>query len=171
MTTVAVAALAVFAAGCDAIGERVAEEAAEQAAGGDVDLDLDEEGGSISVETSEGSMSFGGGGDLPESFPEDLPLPPGDFEVSSSFEESNDDGASLTVALLVEGSHDDLVAHYEEALPDAGWEITDTQSMSMGEDMQSTTFVLSKDAQGGTVGVQRIEDGTIVNYSVGDADE
>lgn len=172
--TTAMAALAVFTAGCDAIGERVAEEAAEKAAeqagGGDVDLDFDEEGGNINIETSEGSMSLGSGGDLPESFPDDLPLPPGDFEVASSLEQADSDGASLTMALLVEDSHDDLVTHYEEALADSPWEVTDTQTMSMGEDMESTTFVLSNGEQEGTLGVQRVDEDTMVNYSIGDAD-
>ena len=170
--SIAVSALAVFAAGCDTIAEQVGEEVAEQAAGGEVDLDVDESGGNISVETSEGTMSFGGGGELPASFPEDLPLPAGDYEVASSFEGSGGDAGDLRLqtAVMTTAAYDDVVAHFESALPDAGWEIQDTQSMSMGEDMQSTTFVTVKDDQGATINITQAEQEVLVNYGVGAAD-
>ena len=171
--TTVMAALVVFAAGCDMIAEQAAEEVAEQAAGGEVNLDVDESGGNISVETSEGTMSFGGGGDLPDSFPEDLPLPEGDYEVASSFEQSGGDAGDLRLqtAVMTTAAYDDVVAHFESALADAGWEVQDTQSMSMGEDLQSTTFVTVKGDQGANISITRAEqDQVLVNYGVGSAD-
>ena len=171
--TIAVATLAVFAAGCGTVAEQVTEEVAEQAAGGEVDLDVDEAGGNISVETSEGTMSFGSGGDLPASFPEDLPLPEGDYQVASSFEQGGGDAGDLRLqtAVMTTAAYDDVVAHFESALADAGWEIQDTQSMSMGQDLQSTTFVTVKGDQGANISITQAEqDQVLVNYGVGAAD-
>ena len=170
--TTAVAALAVLAAGCSSedIAERVAEEAAEQLGDGqgEVNLDMDEEGGNITVETSEGTISMGGGGGLPESFPDDLPLPQGDYEVGGSMEQSNEtDGASFTTTLMPTEAYDDLVAHFEAALPDAGWDVDDTQTVSMGEDVESTHYVVSNATMEGSVQIQRMEDETSIVYHMG----
>lgn len=170
-------AVALAGAGCsgDDIAERMAEEAVEQAAGGEgeVDLDLDEDGGgSVSVETSEGSFSMNAGGDLPPSFPDDLPLPSGDWQVATSMEQESDEGGlRMTAALLVQAPFDDVAAEMEEALPDADWEITDTQRTSMGEST-SLNLIVEKGDTGGMVTVAgRSETETMVNYTVGPADE
>lgn len=169
--------LALAAAGCsgDDIAERVAEEAVEQAGGGEgeVDVDLDEDGqGSVSVENSEGSFSMNAGGELPPSFPDDLPLPSGDWQVATSMEqESDEEGLRMTAALLVQAPFDDVAAEMEEALPDAGWEVTDTQRTSMGES-QNLNLIVEKGDTGGMVTVAgRSETETMVNYTVGPADE
>lgn len=170
-----VVTLALAAAGCsgDDIAERVAEEAVEQAGGGEgeVDIDLDEDGqGSVSVENSEGSFSMNAGGDLPPSFPDDMPLPSADFQVATSMEqESDEEGLRMTAALLVQAPFDDVAAELEEALPDAGWEVTDTQRTSMGEST-SLNLVVEKGDTGGLLMVaQRAEGETMVNYTVGPA--
>ena len=79
--------LALALTACDAAAEQVAEKAAEAAAGGEVDIEVDDEGG-VSVESDQGSFSadsegqvnietqdgsFSSGGELPEDLP-DLPL-------------------------------------------------------------------------------------------------
>lgn len=170
-------AVALAGAGCSGgdIAERMAEEAVEQAAGGEgeVDLDLDEDGqGSVSVETSEGSFSMNAGGDLPPSFPDDLPLPSGDFQVASSMEqESAEDGLRLNAALLVHAPFDDVATEIEQALPDAGWEASDTRRTSMGE-TSSVTLITQKGDTGALVTVVAQEKGeTMVNYTVGPADD
>lgn len=166
------AALALLGAGCssEAITERIAEEAAEQMAGGDaeIDLDLDEDGGGISIDSSEGSMQMGAGGSLPDDFPDDLPLPE-DYQVGSSFEQSNDDGENhMAVAVHTTAPVDDVVAHFESALPAAGWEISDTRRQSM-DDFVNVTFVTSRDDDMGAMVtvVSDSDDETLVNYMVG----
>lgn len=167
------AALALLGTGCssEAITERIAEEAAEQIAGGDaqIDLDLDEDGGGIAVDSSEGSMQMGAGGSLPDGFPDDLPLP-GDYQVGSSFEQATDDGENhMAVALGTTIPVDDVVAHLESALPDAGWEISDTRRQSM-DDFVNVTFVASRDDGMGAMVtvVSDSDDETLVNYMVGE---
>ena len=162
------AALAALTAGCgDAVTERVAEEAAEQAAGGDVDIDSDD--GSISIESSEGSMQMGAGGSVPESFPDDMPLPETDFEVANTFEQSGDDGLELQMALQTEATVDELRAYFAEELPANGWEILDERTQSMNG-LSSVTFSLEHEdgERGGIVTVtQADDDPTLVNYGLG----
>lgn len=77
----AIGLLAVALAGCDAAAERLAEEAAEQVTGAEVDVDDDE--GSFSVETDEGTFEAGSG-DLAEDFPQAVPPVEGGTLISSS---------------------------------------------------------------------------------------
>lgn len=174
--TAMLALTAALLAGCsgEAIGERIAEEAVEQAGGGDgeVDIDLDDDSGSIAIESSEGSMSMGAGGELPASFPEDLPLPEGEFQVMSSFEQSNaEDGLELQTALMTSGSVEDVAAYFEEALPAAGYEIADTQRLQM-DGLQSVSFHTKGPVYGAVINVgSSDEDEVLVNYAIGEVDE
>lgn len=168
-TVAGVAALALLGAGCssEAITERIAEKAAEQVAGGDVDIDLDEDGGDISIESSEGSMQMGAGGSVPDSFPQNLPLPDADYEVANSFETTNSEGElDMQLSLVASAPGEDLEAFLEQGLADAGWEVTDTRRQSM-EDAVHVTFVAE---QGGiqTLVTLRSDspDETLVNYIV-----
>lgn len=170
-TIAAMAALALLGAGCssEAITERIAEGAAEQMAGGDVDIDLDEEGGGISIESSEGSMQMGAGGSVPDAFPDDLPLPNADYEVANSLEMSSEGSApEVQMSLLTAAPVEELEAFFEQALPDAGWEVSDTRRQSM-EDFVNVTFVAEKGDLGALVTVTSdSQDETLVNYLVGD---
>ncbi len=170
-TIAALGALALLGAGCssEAITERIAEEAAEQMAGGeDVEIDLDQEGGGISIESSEGSMQMGAGGSVPESFPENLPLPDVDYEVANSFETStSDDELELQMSLVTSAPVEEVEGFFEQALPDAGWEVTDTRRQS-AEDFVNVTFIAEQGDMGAMVSV--VSDGqdeTLVNYLVG----
>lgn len=172
-TIAAMAALALLGAGCssEAITERLVEEAAEQAAGGeDVEIDLDEDGGGISIESSEGSLQMGAGGSVPDAFPDDLPLPDVDYEVANSFETSSREGElELQMSLMTTAAVEDLESYFEQAMADAGWEITDTRRQSM-EDFVNVTFVVEQGDLGALVTVTASgEDETLVNYLVGNA--
>lgn len=173
-TVVCLAALTLMGAGCssETITERLVEEAAEQVAGegAEIDLDLDEDGGGISIESSEGSMQMGTGGSVPDSFPDSLPLPDADHEVANSFETSDSDGeVEIQMSLLTAAPVEDLEGYFEQALPDAGWDITDTRRQSM-EDFVNVTFVVEQGDRGALVTVTSDRQGeTLVNYLVGDA--
>lgn len=111
---------------------------------GDVELDPGTDGeGSIEFEGPEGeggTVEFGGG-ELPEEFPEDFPLPEGDYEVIYSAVTSSDGELAGGVALASDDSSDDLGSYYESALPDAGFEIvTDSSYQSGGASVANYTF-------------------------------
>ena len=126
-TSLLVAAVALSLAACDSAVEQLTEEAAERAAeaagSGDTEIDIDEEGG-LSVETDEGSLQIGAGGDVPEDFPDEIPLP-ADYTVLNSASFSGEDGQSFQVSMESEGL--DVVAYIEDqvvpSLEDAGYEI------------------------------------------------
>ncbi len=82
--------LALALGGCDAIGERLAEEGAEQLTGGEIDVD--DEG--VSFESDEGS--FSSGAELPEDFPSSVPLPD-DGELVNASRIDTEDGLGWMV--------------------------------------------------------------------------
>ena len=166
------AAAAVLLAGCssvaDQVAERAVEEAAEAAGGGNGEIDIDTDSGSISVQTSEGTLDIGGGS-LPDAFPSDVPLP-ADHEVMSSMAFGQGDEQNFNVTLRTPGEvaavADDLQARFE----DAGFGIDGTGEMSNGGETVRN-FQFSDDRLSGNVVVTRgdQEGTTAVNYTVGTA--
>lgn len=119
---VVVAGVGLALAGCGSAAENLTERAIEEAGGGQVDVEMDEDGGSFSVqgEDGEGSYQVSGDGSMPDDWPEDIPLPDGQVMGSSSF--SDDNGEFLGLQLRVESSPEETIATVEGGLQDAGWE-------------------------------------------------
>lgn len=111
------------------ISERAAEEILEQAAGGEVDIDLDEDGGTVSVNTDDGSFSIGTD-ELPDAFPASAPLP-ADYTVLSSMSgDSSDDGQTVVVTVSAgDASFEDLVARLDAELAANGWDVTERSDL------------------------------------------
>lgn len=131
----AVAALSLTA--CDAAVEQLTEEAAERAAeaagAGDAEIDLDEDGG-VSLETDEGSLQIGTGGELPDDFPSDIPLPD-DYAVAASTAFSDETGQAFQVTLEAPGL--DVTGFVEDevvpGLESAGYEIVSQSTTTSGD--------------------------------------
>lgn len=129
-----VALTALVLAGCGAAADRLTEEAvekgaeklAEQGGAGDVDVELDDEG--VSVEGEDGS--FTGGTTLPDDWPEDLPLPEQDHEITSAISQSDGEHAFHQVALELDADPHELQDFYESALTDAGLEVGTRETTS-----------------------------------------
>jgi hypothetical protein len=143
-TMAVVAVLALGTTACGSIAERVTEGVLERAAGGDVDIDFDEDGGSVTVETSEGTARFGAGGTLPDSFPDDVPLPSADYQVAQSFEQSGSDGVAVQVSLGVEAAASDIAEELEGEFAAGGWE-NESTSRTSGDGFTQITMVFLKD--------------------------
>ncbi|WP_159619234.1 hypothetical protein [Ruania rhizosphaerae] len=129
-TLVAVVAMATVT-GCSGLieggVERVVEEAAE-AEGENVDVDLDSEDGGFVVESDEGSFSVGG--DLPDSFPADVPLIEGEILSASAMESQEGSGWAVQIQAMGE----DAFERAEQSLRDAGFgESEESYSMSSGD--------------------------------------
>lgn len=158
--------------GPSGVQEEMLEKAIEEAAaadGDDVDVDLD--GEAFSVENDEGSFTVGGG-EVPESFPEGVPLPPGDYSVTSSMEVSGEDGY-LRLVTATTGTIDELAAFLEQGLTDGGYVVEGTQKQSIGE---SSSVVLTATGGGKSVMVNVGDlgstDGTItVAYVITDEEQ
>lgn len=135
---------AVLLAGCGSIGEAVSERAIEEGleaagGGGDVEIDLDDEDGGISIETSEGSMQIGNA-DIPDGFPDSIPLP-ADATIMSAMAFSEDDGANFNVTMTAPGTADAMAADLEGQLTANGYEIVGTFEQDInGESTKSLQF-------------------------------
>lgn len=155
-------------AGCGAVADEVAERAVEEGlerAGGasDVELDLDNEDGSLSIESSEGSLRIGAQ-DVPEDFPAEVPLPD-DVEVMSSMSFSEDAGTAFNLNMNATGDAATLGDELESRFADAGFTLTGTSSMQV-EDLVNRSFQFEGPDWSGNVSVVETPDGTMVNYTV-----
>ncbi len=167
-----IALAATLVTGCSAIadkaGEKVVEKGVEAAGGSDVDIDTDGDG-SVSIDSDEGSLKIGSG-ELPDGFPDEVPLPD-DFKIEGSMSMGTNDRDSFTVQMSspdadVEKTHDDLKSRIEAS----GFEIMSTNSMGDGENMMRS-FTIKNDDWSGSVTVSGDPDQTSVNYTIMTAEE
>ncbi len=113
---------AVLLTSCGKISEKVAEEAAEKAitsSGADnADVDVSEEGISISGEDDDGtfSMTAGTKAKIPEGFPSDVYVYDG-----AEVEMVMDNPAGFTISLRCDDPVGDVVETYRKQLSAAGW--------------------------------------------------
>lgn len=152
--------LGTSACGADEVAERAAESAVEKAiedaaASEGVDVDIDAEGGSVSIESSDGTFTSGMGS-LPQGFPEDIPVADGEILQGASSEGNGTTGWVVTIAVDQPG--DEAIAEAGAALEGAGYTEGDN-SMAM-EGLQYVQYVGSEweiilgatdDGQGGTL--------------------
>ncbi len=136
--------LALVAVGCGNAAENILEGAIEnqleEEGGGDVNVNLDDDGGVVSIETDEGSMSIGG-----TEIPDDFPLPLPDYEEVVGVVTQTGEFASSMVTLTFDpDDFDDVAGLYGDFFSDDGWEVSRTDSNADGDRM--VIFYASKDA-------------------------
>lgn len=169
----AAASLLVVATGCGKVAEKATEKVAEQAIGDGADVDLDSDGnvvvksedgnfemsgedGSFKMENEDGSFSSEAG-KVPESWPDDVPLP-SQFEVQAGSEMLDAGGETyVTVGGTTSVSVDELKTFYAEAL--SGWDEVSSSTSSMDgstnvqlvyEKTNRTVTVMSSEVEGTT---------------------
>lgn len=109
--------VAALATGCSSVGEGIANQVLEDQG---VQVDLD--GESVTVEGPDGQTITAGAG-IPEAFPDDFPLPDG--AVASGGVTGADAQFDIVVSLQVpDTSVEEVADFYRQALPAAGYEIT-----------------------------------------------
>lgn len=185
----AVAALALTACSSEDLSERAAEEIIEQqleAEGENVDIDLndgdvrietpegstvinvdDEGNGQIQVEGEDGDVQVqfdeGGGVDLPDNFPGDVPLPDG-LNVMSASTLDAAEGATFIINGTVDGDFGDATDAYASALESAGFT---QQSMTESADGTFFGFVSAEwNVSGGIYPDTTGAGGTMANLTV-----
>ncbi|MDN5893662.1 MAG: hypothetical protein L0H93_06505, partial [Nocardioides sp.] len=139
---------------------------------GDAEVDLDVDSGDMSIDTDEGSLDIGSG-EVPESFPDGVPLPEGDYSVTSSMEATDPDGAEgyIQLTLAAEGTADAQAEHLQQGLTDGGYEKTGTNRMESNGQLSVT---ISGRGHGQDVVMSVLEDPegqVVVNYVVTASDE
>lgn len=125
---------ALLAAACG--GEQISEQLAEQAIGGNADVQISGDGDevTINIESDEGSISIGSGATLPDSLT--IPVPDGG-DVISSFSDANSAGGSITYP---GDRYEELVGFYESWTAGIGgeWQ-TSTSSFELDGQTQRTS--------------------------------
>lgn len=161
---VMVIGIALVAAACggavDKISAEIAEKAIEASGDGDVDVEVSGEGDdlSVSIETEEGSLSVGGGSELPDDL--GIPVPDGGNVTTAGTQDS----AAFAAVEFSQDRYDELVSFYENwtASDDEEWEAS-TATIDMGGETQRSAqwyagssvilvndcFSLSGDGDGG----------------------
>lgn len=153
---ITVGVLGIVGTSCGDGGDDAAERLIEDASGGDLDVDIDDDGQSVRIEGEDGDSEFTfGTGELPDGFPEDFPMPD---DVSVESGTSVDGGAGFSVGLDYAGSVDDAADFYRDALPNAGFEVTATQQQEV-EGRQTVIFAISGNGWDGTVSAADSPDG------------
>ncbi|MGM0366974.1 MAG: hypothetical protein ACQEP2_00145 [Actinomycetota bacterium] len=138
--------------GCRCAAEKITEKAIERAAaaeGQDVDIDTDEDkvsitgedgetveidsdSGETTIKTEEGEVTYSeGGNELPEGFPNVVPVYP-DLNIVSSSSFKEEGSQAYTVMGSYTGNGEDVFNWYKDQL--ASWDIESEQSTDLGEE-------------------------------------
>jgi hypothetical protein len=103
------------AAACssEAVTDQAAERIVESSGGGEVDIDSSE--GRMEVTTEDGSFTAEAGGDLPDGWPADIPMP-NEYTIETSSTMGSDAGTTQSVILRTTGMPDTVFASLEPEL-------------------------------------------------------
>jgi len=123
------------------LADRVAEGIAERATDEDVDFDIDSESGEVNVSTPDGDFTLGSD-ELPEGFPDEVPLPEG-LTVITSMRLGEGDTTAFTVVGQVDRPAASVADEMTGAFDADGWEETMLTTSSFG-DTDSTTAAYTK---------------------------
>lgn len=161
--------IVLFTAACSS--EKAKEEAAEEAAeelvenllekaSEGVDIDIDEDNSSITIEGADGTeVSINAGKELPANFPDDVYLVKG--EIESTLKTESDQGDSFTVAIIPEKSFKEIVAEIKKEMISKGW--TSTMNMNMGTEAMQ---MYMKGENSVTVTISNEDGKTLAGYMV-----
>ena len=122
---IAALALALLLSACgkaqDKAAETLAEKALEASAGQNVDVDVDEDGQTVTIQTDQGTIKQSTGDNLvlPEGFPTDVGLPDG-YKVMSVMTM----GEVTSLVLESARSPSDVFTHFKTGQADQGWKET-----------------------------------------------
>lgn len=110
---IALIALGLVLAGCGNAAEEVAERAIEAGGDGNVDIELDDEGGEFTIESEDGSQTVNvGSGELPEELT--IPIPGGYEVIGSSVLEQGDEMIVTAVLVFPGGDIEEIAAHFDD---------------------------------------------------------
>lgn len=133
----------------DSAIEKGVEKGFEAATG--TDIEIDEDGGQISISGEDGDVTFGSGAGLPDGFPDEIPLVDGEITGGMRISEGDTDGFMASVA--TSGSIGDVYDQATGLLEGAGF--TEQSSADMGG---MRTVVYEPNGAIVSLGVNFIED-------------
>ncbi len=121
--------------------ENVAERAIEAGAGGNVDVDIDDESGQVTIDDGEGgSATFGDSGDLRDGFPDAVPVVKDTIGFTQSMTDP-ESGDTFTVFVPVSGDPADVWDQVKADLDGAGFTLgNETTITNDGEAYYAAVF-------------------------------
>lgn len=135
------------------LSEKAAEKVVEKAAGDGANVDINSKDGTFSIETDEGSFNVGGG-EVPDDWPSDVPVPD-KFTVMSNMNLSSGDEVNMNMSGTTSMSVDDVIDFYSDAM--SAWK--ESGKTSMTSDGQTVkNLMLSRDDEMLTISASDSDD-------------
>ena len=130
--------------GCGFAAEQASEAIVEGSTGADVEIDDD--GESVSIETEDGSVEISGGDSatIPDGFPKDVPLYDGALVMSQKFD--TEDGVAYNIGIKTDDGANDVAEWYSDEFASEGWTVT-TESTNDTGDMTMVSFQVEKNGR------------------------
>jgi hypothetical protein len=116
---------------CGAAEEAISERLVEQAVGGDVDIEMGDDGQVASIETEDGSLDIRTGGDVPDAWPGDVPLF-ADGQITASYAAASDGQSIISIDYVTDRDAEDVVAELTATYEAAGFTTTSESNMGDG---------------------------------------
>ncbi len=121
--------------------ERAVERALEQATGGDVDIDMDNDGSMRVTDDDGGEYNVSTGNDvsLPDNWPSSVPLPSNArLNYAGSMNTGVAETAGLSAVYATKDSPADVVTYFKSTLEAQGWKIEATMATGDGSMITAT---------------------------------
>lgn len=149
--------------------ENIAERVIEAGSDGDVDVDIDDGDGKVTIDDGEGgTATFGGAGDLPDGFPDAVPVVKGDIIFSQS--SSSDGREQYSVNIETSGTTADVFDRVKSDLARAGFEKTNESTVTANSGAFSSAQFTSDEWEVFVNVTSTEEEGsTFVTYAVSSA--
>lgn len=159
-----VAALALSA--CGSAEEAVTERILEEVSGEGVDVEIGEDGEIASIETDDGSMEFGTGGDLPAEWPDGVPtFDDGTITGNQVFTSNGETIVSVSYATELDPKA--AIDALKSALEGAGFSIVTSSDMTDGAGAGLSSVIGEKDNVTASYSASGSpDDGTVLQASV-----
>ena len=172
--TTTVAAVALTLSGLSACGgdaeqkasDKIVEKALENGSGGDVDVDTSDD--QVTVDTEDGTVAVGQDVDLPDRFPDSIPMPLADHTITSA----STQGDEMAVLVSLTDADVDLDAekeHLVSGLTTGGWTVDEPFS-SAGGGAEQLILTATTDGWGLQVVVSVADGEAMAAYTLGAGD-
>lgn len=116
---------------CGAAEEAISERLVEEAVGGDVDIEMSDDGQVASIETEDGSLDIRTGGDVPDAWPGDVPLF-GDGQITGSYASTANGESVVSVDYVTDRTAEDVVGELTSTYEEAGFTTASESNMGDG---------------------------------------
>lgn len=153
-------AITLSACGADP-SEELAERMLEKAADGSVGVDIDDEASSMTITGDDGSVVFSSS-ELPDDFPDNVPLIEGNVLAAAS--SSVEGGSGWSVSMQTDRPASEVTDEAKRLFDDAGYAEDESGTVIIGE---TTIMTLSGNGWQVSVSIAESEsEGTVVQYVV-----